>query len=200
MLWDTKDVRVARERDVERNGFWTARLGISVSTKALVPPCALILTLLLFDLGLVLILFPFLRLLRRLLNLRTPVLKVQEASLVELDLCLAVPLKLNRERCVTDDGLMLAAFAIDDLGVASIGGLGQGRASRGLQSANESPISGFVVTFLPSLALMPEVEIALLPFRFVQGNTCDTRLEEGDGEWQLDLLLTILDSLEDNSV
>ena len=200
MLWDTKDVRVARERDVESNGFRTTRLGIGVSTKALVPPCALVLALLLFNHRLLLVLLAFLGLFLGLLNLWTPVLKVQEASLVELDLCLTVPLELNRERRVTDDGLMLAAFAIDDLGVASLSSLGQGRASRGLQSANESPFASFVVPFLPSLALMSEVDIALLSFCFVQGNTCNTRLEEGDGEWQLDLLLTILDSLEDNSV
>lgn len=200
MLWDTEDMRVAGERNIERDSLRTLGLGVGVSAKALIPPCALILALLLFDLGLFLVLLAFLGFFLRLLNLGPPVFEVQETALVELNLGLVIPLEFDRERGMADDSLVLAAFAVDDLGVAIVCGLGQCCAAGGLQSTNKCPLSSLVIAFLPGFTVVPEFDIAFLPLCFVKGNARDTRLEERDGERQLDLVLTIIDRLQDNSI
>lgn len=200
MLRDTKDMGVARERDVKRDGFRTARLGIGVSAKALVPPSALILALLFFHLDLFFAFLALLGLLFGLLDFLPPVLKIQESSLIELDLCLAVSLELNREGCVTDDGLVLAALAVDNLGVVGISCFGQGCTGGGFQTTDESPFASLIVPFLLSLAVMPEINVALLASGLIQSNARNTRLEESDGERQFDLLDAVFDSLQDSSV
>ena len=95
MLWNTKDVRVAGEGDIKRDGLRTPRLCVGVTTEALVPPCALVFALLL-NLWLFLLLLAFFGFLFGLrLDLCSPVLQVQETALVELDLCLAISLELD---------------------------------------------------------------------------------------------------------
>jgi hypothetical protein len=96
MLRDTKNVFIARERDVQRNRLRPSGLAVRVATKRLFPPCALIRSLRfwrwLFFLGLLLALF---LLYDRLLHLWPPMFHVHKTSLVELDLCLAIALELD---------------------------------------------------------------------------------------------------------
>lgn len=200
MLWNTEDMRVARKGDIERDSLRTPGLGVGVSTEALVPPSTLFFAFLLFDFGLFLVLPAFLGFLLSLLDLWSPVLEVQEPSLVERYLSLAVPLELDREGRMVDDSLVPAAFAVDNLGVASICSLGQRCTTRGLQSANQSPCASLIVALLSCLAIVPKFNITLLPLRFVEDDTRDTRLQECDGERQLDLVLTVVDSLQDDGI
>jgi hypothetical protein len=105
-------------------------------------------------------------------------LQVEEASLVELDLSLTVPLELDAERCVADDSLVLAAFAVEDFGGPLLGALSQSCALGGLQTTNESPTASLIVSLFPRLAVMSKIDVAFLSKCFVKSDSRNTRLEE----------------------
>lgn len=201
MLWDTKDVCVSGECDVERNCLRASRLAVRVSAEALIPPCAFVLDrlfdLLLFFLG---FLLTFLLFFLGLLNLGSPVLDVHVATLVELDLCLAVALELDTEGCMSDDGLVLAALAVGDLGVAVFRVRVEGSALGRVQTSNKSPLCCLIVSLLSRFAVVAECDVALCPLLLVESNACDTRFEKRDGKRQTSLLLAFLQCLEHDSI
>ena len=177
MFCGTKDVAVTREADVQSDRFWATGLGISVAAERLIPPCALI-----FGSRLVLLdLFTFGGL--RLLNLSTPMFQVHEAAIVELDLCLAIPLELESEGRMGDDNFELALRAVHNFGQAVVC-LTDGSTGADLGTADNRPLLSLIVSFLPGLAAMSKFDLALLAFLLVHCHTCDARFQESDSEWE----------------
>ena len=201
MLWDTKYMRVTRKGDIECNSFRTSGLAVGVATKGFLPPCALIFSSLFLLCSFRIRFFTFFLLLFLLLiDLCSPVLHVQEALLVELNLGLTVSLELDAEWRVPDDSLVLAALAIDNLGVSLLGLCVQGSALGDLQASYQRPIASLVVSLLPRLAIVSEIDIALCPLLFIEGDSCDAGIEKRDSKRETSLLLAGVYSLEHNTI
>ena len=120
MLGNSKHMFISREGDIQSNGFRASRLRICVSTETLLPPCAFVFTdrLLLLLVLFLLLFFALFFLLRGFLDLGPPMLQVQKATLVESDLGFPVPLKVDAEGRMLNDGLVLTSMAVENAGVS----------------------------------------------------------------------------------
>ena len=201
MLGNSKHMFISREGDIQSNGFRASWLRICVSTETLLPPCAFVfadrLLLLVLFLLLFLALFLFLG---GFLDLGPPMLQVQKATLVESDLGFPVPLKVDAEGRMLDDGLVLTSMAVEDAGISIPCFFTQGCTVGYLKTANKSPFPGLVVTLLPYFAVVAESDVTFLSPLLIQRDTGDTRFEEGNSERKSDLLLAVLQRLYHNGM
>lgn len=194
MLGNTVYVGVVGEGNVQSNSLRSSWLGVGVSTKGLIPPGALVLGRLGGGLlGSTLLAFLFL-----FLNLGPPVLQVEKAAVIELDLGLSVTLEVDGQGRVMYDSLKLAARTIDDLGHTLVSLGADGSTGADIKTTNDGPLLGFIVTLLASLAVMAELDVALLPLLLIESEPSGAGLQEGQGKWQADLVV-IIDLLEDCS-
>lgn len=159
---------ISGKGDIQRNSLRSPRLRIRVPAKAFIPPRALILARLRFLLFFLLfLLFALLIFLLGLLRLLSPMLQVQEPALVEPDVRLSIALEVDSKRLVSDDGLVLPALAVEDLGIALLDLVAERSAFGDLQATDEGPLARLIVSLFPRLAIMPQHDVALLPLLLV---------------------------------
>lgn len=168
MLRNSKDMTVSWKRNVQPNTLWSSRLGVGVSTECLLPPSALIL---------------FIFAVRR-VHLWSPVLQVQIALFIELNLRFAIPLELNVERCVADDCLERTSGAVKHLGKAFFRVGIESRRLAQVQTSNHSPFLRLIIPLLASLTIVPKIDLTLQSFLFVDDDSRSTGFEEGYREWK----------------
>lgn len=163
MLGNTIDVLVSMERDVQGHTFGATWLGIGMSVKRFVPPSAFVLLGVFFSLWS--------------LDLWSPMLNIEQAAFVELDVRDTVSPEINPKGRESDDGLKVAFGTVFDIDLRVVLVDNLGFQSR-LKAANNGPVRSLVVAFLSCGAAVPQLNVLVLPPLFVNGEASNTRFEE----------------------
>src|SRR5262249_26535924 len=85
-----------------------------------------------------------------------------------------------------DDGLEFFSKAVANPRCAFFGRASQGSASVWRKTSNNGPVRGLVVSLLARLAFMSVDNLRFLAFLFIDSDSCNTRLQKGDGDRQAD--------------